>query len=160
MIYVLDSNTISQLYKAFYRDRFPTLWNHFHSLVREGRICSVSEVEAELNNRDDIQWAVRELKDLNPQFFSVPTEAEQNFLSQVLAVPNLRNAIPSKSTKTGAPVADPFLVAKAGASLVECTVVTEETPSPNSAKVPNICDHFQIKRTNLQGLMQQEQWQF
>lgn len=160
LIYVLDTSTISQAYKSFYRDRFPTFWQHFHSLVTNGLICSVSEVEAELNNGTDVQWAVPELKGLNPDFFAIPTEAEQSFLSRIFRVPTFHNNISLKSRKTGTPVADPFLVAKAGASLVDSIVVTEEAPRRNSVKVPDICHHFSVQCTNLQGLMQREGWQF
>ncbi|MDE2802795.1 MAG: DUF4411 family protein [Chloroflexota bacterium] len=161
MIYILDTNTISQLYRSFYPNQFPTLWSLFHSLVREGRACSVSEVEAELNARSAIQDAIRELKGFNSEFFAPPTAAEQEYLSRILAVSHFRNAIPERSLASGSPVADPYLVAKAGASLEECLVVTEEAADrPNAARVPNMCDYFHIQHTNLEGLMQREGWRF
>ena len=160
MIYVLDTNTISQLYRSFYPDHFPTLWGLFHALVREGRACSVSEVEEELKYRETIERAVPELKGLSPDFFAMPTEAERMFLAEVFNVPQFQNAISDRSRATGAPVADPFLVAKAGASLEEYVVVTEEKDRANAATVPNMCAHFHIQCINLEGLMQREGWRF
>lgn len=160
MIYVLDTNTISQLYTSYYPDSFPTLWGLFHDLVRQGMACSVSEVEEELKLRETTERAVPELKALNPEFFAVPTEAERVFIAQVFNVPHFRNSIPERSLASGVPVADPYLVAKAGASLDESIVVTEEEHRPNAAKVPNMCDYFQVEWTNLEGLMQREGWRF
>ena len=66
----------------------------------------------------------------------------------------------AKAVEKGTPVADPFLIAKAGASLDPSCVVTQETWSPNSAKIPNICDFFNIDCINLEQLMERERWQF
>lgn len=58
----------------------------------------------------------------------------------------------------GGPVADPFLVAKAKA--LNGIVVTQEEFKPNSVKLPNICEFMGVQCTNLEGLMEKEDWQF
>lgn len=58
----------------------------------------------------------------------------------------------------GGAFADPFLIAKA--KIMDCTVVTEESFKPTSAKIPNICKHFNVKCINLEGFMELEKWKF
>ena len=54
--------------------------------------------------------------------------------------------------------ADPFIIAKAGA--IEGTVVTLEVEKPKAAKVPNICNEFDIPCINLEQFMEAEDRQF
>jgi hypothetical protein len=56
------------------------------------------------------------------------------------------------------PVADPFVIACA--KIRGGTVVTEERLKPNAARIPNICQHFGIPCTNLEGFMQLMGWNF
>ena len=157
--YSIDTNTISQIYRFYYKDRFPSFWSRFNDLVRTGRAGSVSEVEAELLRRAGLDSAVRELKQLNHAFFTIPTNEEQAFVSQIFGIPQFRGLISAKAITKGDPVADPFLIAKAGASM-GMRVVTEETRRPNAVRIPNVCDHFNIECINLQQLMEREGWQF
>ncbi len=48
MIYVFDSSPLIDLFKYYYPDRFPSLWDNFDALVSEHRIISVREVRNEL----------------------------------------------------------------------------------------------------------------
>jgi hypothetical protein len=59
---------------------------------------------------------------------------------------------------TGAYVADPFVIASA--KVRKACVVTEEQKKPNAAKIPNVCAHFGIECTNLEGFMKREGWSF
>ena len=157
--YSLDTNTISQIYRFYYKDRFPSFWIRFNALVSSGSASSVSEVEAELTRRSGLMPAVQELKQLHQGFFAQPSAEEQAFVGEVFSVPLFRNPISAKAIAKGTPVADPFIIAKAGASL-GMSVVTEEVRRPNAATVPNVCDHFGIECINLQQLMEREGWQF
>ena len=157
--YSLDSNTLSQIYRFYYQDRFPSFWSRFHALISAGRASSVSEVEAELTRRLGLIAAVQELKRLNQNFFSLPSVREQGFITQIFSVPHFRNLLGAKAIAKGDPVADPFLIAKAGASMGVC-VVTEETRRPNAVRIPNVCDYFGIECINLQQMMEREGWQF
>ena len=157
--YVLDNSTISQIYLAFYKDRFPSFWLRFDGLVASGRATSVRAVEVELNRLSKVSFAVQELKRLNRDFFSTPTSDEQNFVARIFGVQHFRSLIDAKAKQMGREVADPYIIAKAGASMDMC-VVTEEKFSPNAARIPNVCEHFGIACINLEGLMEREGWQF
>ncbi len=62
MDYSLDTNTISQIYRFYYRDGFPSFWERFNNLVSTGLVGSVSEVEAELTRRSGLEVAVQDLR--------------------------------------------------------------------------------------------------
>ena len=160
MDYALDSNTLSQVYRFYYKDRFPSFWDKFYELVSSGRAGSISEIEAEMNRLLGLDAAVRELKRLAPEFFATPSHEEQQFVARILGVPHFRSIIGAKAITKGTPVADPFLIAKAGASARDMIVVTEETFRPNAAKIPNVCQHFGIECINLRQLMEREGWRF
>ena len=157
--YVLDANTISQIYRAFYKDRFPSFWRRFDGLVLSGRAASVSAVEAELHRRSGLAFAIQELKQLNRDFFSTPTSDEQNFVARIFQVPHFQGLISIQAVQRGWEVADPYIIAKAGV-LADGCVVTEEERRPNAAKIPNVCDYFGIDCINLEELMEREGWQF
>ena len=159
MDYVLDTNTISHIYRSYYKDRFPSFWERFNDLARGGRAGSVSEVEEELNRGPGLSAAVRELKQLNANFFAVPSLEEQQFIGRIFAVPHFAGLISAKAMARGTPVADPFIIARAGTGLGSF-VVTEETFRPNAAKIPNVCQHFGIDCINLEQLMEHEGWRF
>ena len=150
--YSIDTNTISQIYRFYYKDRFPSFWTRFNALVSSGRASSVGEVEAELTHRAGLVPAVQELKQLNPEFFALPSPQEQELIAQIFRTPHFRNLLGAKAIAKGNPVADPFIIAKAG--------VTEEVFRPNAAAIPNVCQHFDIECINLEQLMVREGWQF
>ncbi len=156
--YCLDTNTLSQIYRFYYRDRFPSFWVRFHSVVGSGRASSVSEVEAELRGPVGLSSAVQELRQLNQGFFSVPSAVEQDFVGEIFGIPHFLGLLNAKAIAKGTPVADPFLIAKA-ATMGMC-VVTEEVLRPNAARIPNVCGHFGIQCINLEQLMEREGWRF
>jgi hypothetical protein len=39
-------------------------------------------------------------------------------------------------------------------------VVTEEKLKKNGARIPNICEHFDVECTNLEGFIEQQKWEF
>ncbi len=156
--YSLDTSTLSQIYRSLYKDRFPSFWVRFNELISSGRASSVSEVEAELSGVSGLLAAVQELKLLNPDFFSLPSSEEQDFVAEIFNVPHFLNLISAKAMAKGTPVADPFVIAKAGPTGM--CVVTEEARRPNAARIPNVCDHFGIECINLQELMEREGWRF
>ena len=159
MEYVLDTNTISQMYRFYYRDRFPSFWMMFNDLIHAGRASSVSEVADELSRRSGLDVAIQDLKRLNSNFFTLPTHEEQLFIAQIFTVPHFHGLISAKARAKGPPVVDPYIIAKAGTSLGLC-VVTEEILRPNAAAIPNVCQHFNVDSINLQQLMEYEGWQF
>jgi hypothetical protein len=66
--------------------------------------------------------------------------------------------ISQKALYKGTPVADPFVVASALVS--EAVVISEEVLRPNAARIPNICEHFEVECQNLEWLMTQLGWSF
>ncbi len=157
--YCLDTNTISSVYRFYYKDRFPSFWENFSELVKSGRAISVSEVEVELSRSSGLVSAVEELKQLNQEFFSLPSSLEQEYVAEIFRVRRFRSMLGGGAAARGSPVADPFVIAKARV-FPGMYVVTEEARRPNAARIPNVCDHFGIECINLQELMEREGWQF
>ena len=77
MIYILDTNIISLIFRFYYRERFPAFWENFYALVLEGRAGSVSEVEEELKRAFGLESAAEELKRVQQGVFALPTSEEQ-----------------------------------------------------------------------------------
>ena len=157
--YCLDTNTISSIYRFYFRDSFPSFWENFSDLVGSGRASSVREVEIELSRSPGLVSAVHELRELNQESFSQPSSTEQEFVAEIFGVRRFRSLLGGGNAARGNPVADPFVIAKARASPAMC-VVTEEIYRPNAAKIPNVCEYFNIECINLQQLMIREGWQF
>jgi hypothetical protein len=156
MVYVFDSNAFSQLFKSYYRDRFPSLWCRFDSLVDEGRITSTREVLRELE--DGPTESLHAWCKAHKHVFATPTPDEARFVSRIFGVQHFRQIIETKKLQRGGKNADPFVVARA--AIVEGTVVTLEVEKPNGVKIPNVCRHFSVPCTSLEGFMAAENWTF
>ena len=52
-IYVFDSGPLINLFRYYFRERFPSLWQHFDDMIAEGRITSTREVSNELAGHED-----------------------------------------------------------------------------------------------------------
>ena len=166
-LYILDNNTISEIFRSYYREQFPAFWERFDELVRAGSAVSVRAVRMELENasRPEIAAAVRHLLDLNPEFFAEPGEQEQILVRQMTNDPALSAANSrwaSKATR-GIEDADPYLIAKARVAhnvlFVTATVVTLEQ-GINPANVPAVCARFGVPCINLQQMMAALGWRF
>ena len=113
-------------------------------MIQEGCIISVKEVYRELENqhkKDD--EVMKEIKRIKGIFLEPTNEEEIDILKEIYNNRNFRNNISEKNLLYGSPVADAFLVAKAKAE--EGILVTAEQYSPNAAKIPNICEEFNVK---------------
>jgi len=156
MKYVFDTSPFSVLFKNFYRKQFPTLWERFDELVEQGLIVSTREVAREIQDcpiENLREWA-REHENL----FTTPTAAEAAVVSRIFAVRHFQQNIERQKLYKGGKCADPFVVARA---VVEsAAVVTMESLRPNSAKIPNICERFEVSWFTLQSFMEREQWEF
>jgi hypothetical protein len=156
-MYVFDNSSLRVLCESFYPARFPSLWEKFNILIYERKIISVREVYKEIitwnPSRRLVQWA-KENKDLFPP--SSPEELE--FLNIIFSVRHFQSLIGQKQILQGTPVADPFVIAKG--KIEGRVVVTQESLKKNAAKIPNVCDHFNIPYMNLEGFMEKEGWEF
>ena len=157
-MYVFDTNSLIVIFNHFYLDRFPSFWTRFDEFISSGEIISVREVYNEIVSYANessrlVQWA-KGHRDL----FRQPSAGEMRFVTQIFSVAHFRALIRKKETLEGRPVADPFLVAKA--KLENAVLVTQEEKRENAAKVPNVCEHFSVQYTKLEGFMEREGWQF
>lgn len=155
MIYVIDSDSLINLFKHYYFDNFPTLWTKFDLLKNADRIISVREVLNEVKDYKDnlSNWAKK-----NHSFFPSPSDKEQKFVKQMFQISGFQSMIREQARLKGKPVADPFVIASA--KFRKGCVITEEVPRPSGAKIPNVCTHFKIKCVNLQQFMKNEKWIF
>lgn len=156
-VYVFDSGPLIDLFHHYYRERFPSLWKHFDEMIAEGRITSTREVSNELEGHEDTlaKWC----KENRRNVFVTPTTAELEVVRNIFDVHHFQAMIRKKQRLAGRPVADPFVIARAKCLENGCVVTTEKR-KPNSAHIPNVCEHFGVDWTNLEGFMEREQWRF
>ena len=156
MKYVFDSDSLINLFRHYYPERFPTLWENFDSLVSGGNIVSVREVFNEIGSRKDslASWA-EEKKHI---VFLASTTEELKFVREIFKIRHFHALIRTKERLLGKPVADPFVIARA--KIVSAYVVTQEERRDNAARIPNVCNHFGILCINLEDFMKKENWIF
>ncbi|KAJ4853381.1 DUF4411 family protein [Xylella fastidiosa subsp. multiplex] len=160
-MYVLDTNVISNLHKNYYRKRFVSLWKAFDQLVADDKITSTREVYQELHRGwagrgwagADTEWAK-----VNKNLFASPNAEECAFVTKIYSVVHFQANIERQKFYNGGLNADAFITARAYA--IKGTVVTMERLKPNSVKIPNICEHFNIPCLDLEGFMESEGWEF
>ena len=155
MSYVFDTSPFVGMFTHYYPSAFPTLWQRFDALIADEGIVSTREVYREIEDQDDdlFAWAKA-----NGGLFSVPTADEGAFIAQIYGVAHFQANIEQQKLLKGGKNADPFVIAKA--AVTGRQVVTLERHKPNAAKIPNICQHFDVPCLNLEQFMQQEDWQF
>ena len=155
MAYVFDTNSFRVL-GNYYPDQFPTFWRQFNQAVTDGKIISAREVHRELESQ--VHPPLSDWVKHQRRIFMEPRPFEMQFVSEIFSVPHFLNLVNKKSQLTGRPCADPFIIAKA--KFIDGCVVTEEKLTPNAAKIPNVCEHFEIDCINLKGFMEREGWTF
>jgi rRNA-processing protein FCF1 len=157
MKYVFDNNTLTAIFRHYFFERFPTFWDKFNKLVEEKVIISVREVRREiesLNRADRLEAWVNKNRD----FFEDPTVEELEFITSIYSVKHFQQNLEQRKLLHGGAFADPFIIAKA--KINNCTVVTQEQYKENGTKIPNICKHFDIICTDLEGFLTFENWEF
>lgn len=155
--YVFDTNVFINLFRHYYQDRFPNLWNRFNTMIDDHTITSTREVLLELESVDDAvsAWA----KKHRGTVFPMPAHNEIEFVTKIFLQPNFQKLINTQNRLKGTPSADPFVIARAQCLEKGC-VVTQEVYKEDGAKIPNVCKHFQIECTNFEGFMEKEGWTF
>jgi hypothetical protein len=113
--------------------------------VANGQILLVRELYNEILDRARCNQLVLWAKE-NRKLFLQPSPEEMAFLQEIFAVRHFHSLVRKQEILEGRPVADPFVI--------------EEENKPNAAKIPNVCDHFKIKWTDLEGFMKAEGWEF
>ncbi len=158
MIYVFDTNSFNVI-GFYFPQRFPSFWKSFDKLVNDGRIISVKETFLELENklpenRQHMQGWISAKKSI----FLSPTPEEMKFVADIFSISHFQQLVKPKQMLVGAPLADPFIIA--AAKLRSGCVVTEEVRKDNSARIPNVCDHFGVECINVEQFMGREKMQF
>jgi len=160
LTYVFDTNSLSIILRHYYPGRFPTFWNKFNKAAEENILVSVRESRFELleHSNHEITQNLPALEKYNGNFFAKPTIEELAFITRIYSVPHFQWNLEKKKLLKGGSFADPFIIAKA--NMVKGIVVTEEAFKENAAKIPNICQHFDIECVNLEGFLLSEDWEF
>ena len=156
MIYVFDTSSFRVL-DHYFPKQFPSFWNNFNDYVLNEYIISVRDVYNELE-KQGIKTHLEEWVKSNKKAFLIPDDDEGNFVNQIFVIPHFRQLIKRKQILQGRPSADPFVIASA--KIKNACVVTEETMTENASRIPNVCEHFNIECTNLEGFMERENWRF
>jgi hypothetical protein len=144
------------MFRHYYPERFPSLWQRFDAMIDAGALVSVSELAKELDGQEDrlSQWV-----NDNGEVFHKPTLDEMTFVATIFEVAHFQGLIRQQERLQGRPVADPFVIAKA-ARVDDGCVVTSERFKENAAKVPNVCKHFGVAYIDLEAFMARENWTF
>jgi hypothetical protein len=129
----------------------PGLWERIKSMIVDGSIRSVDEVEPELSQKDDEirRWA----KAQSELFVPIDQDVERETRTSLAAHPRL---IGIGSGRSGA---DPFVIALASAR--GGVVVTEE-PRKSIArpKIPDVCDAVGVRCIGLVDFVEEQGWTF
>ncbi len=160
--YVFDAGPLIDLFKHYYRTRFPTLWQRFDHMVEQDRITSTREVFNEIHGHSSALPKQDELAlwcHEHRHVFPAPSADEIEVVRRILSTPHYQALIAKKKRTDGGPVADPFVIARAKCEANGC-VVTTERRKPHAAKIPNACDAMEVRWVDLEGFMEREGWQF
>ncbi len=156
MVYVFDTSSFIVI-GHYYPEHFPSFWDKFNQAVAVGKITSVREVFRELDQEASVSH-LSDWVDRHRNVFKTPNAAATQFVSTIFSVRHFRALVSEKNRLAGRPCADPFIIA--WAKVIGGCVVTEEKERPNASKIPNVCQHFGVDCTNLQGFMEREGWTF
>jgi hypothetical protein len=152
-MYCIDTSALVDGWTRYYPpDVFPQLWTKLEALVNDKRVVAPDEVLRELSKKEDdlFKWAKK-----NDTLFLPLDSAIQAATQDILAVfPRLVDSERDRST------ADPFVIAVARVHTY--CVVTGEKNSGNlkRPKIPNVCDHFNVRYINMLQFMREQRWQF
>ena len=157
MPYIFDTNSIAAL-SHYYPKRFPSFWTLFDAAVEAEEAVSAREVLRELDNHTFLQPWLADWLQKHKSMFRIPTAEEIQFVVEIFKVKQFQALVGEKQRLRGSPVADPFVIACAKIS--DGVVVTQEVKKERGAKIPNVCDHFEIRWTNLEGFLAENGWEF
>lgn len=144
MKYVIDTNALRTFFRYYFREVTPELYDNFYNMVQNKELISVKEVYNEMERQHQKGSDVlNELKNIKQIFLEPTNEEEINIVQDIYSDINFRNNIKEKNILNGRPVADALLVAKA--KIEDAVLVTSEKFSPHAAKIPNMCEKYEVK---------------
>ena len=156
MVYVFDTSSFIVI-GHYYPQQFPNFWKQLNRTVGVGSVISVREVLRELDREISVPHLSDWVED-HKSIFRTPNAAVTEFVGTIFAIPHFQTLVSRKKQSSGGLCADPFIIGLA--KVMNACVVTEEKEKPNAAKIPNVCRHFGVDCTNLQGFMERESWSF
>jgi len=150
--YILDANVLIEAKRRYYSfDLCPGFWDSLLYHNSMGNLESIDRVGKDLSEGDDLDaW-----KKQSPSFFA-PTEsaaistAYRDINQWVQSQERFSNFEKSRFADD----VDAWVIAYAKAN--NATVVTHEVSAPKSTKVkiPDVCNHFNIRYTNTFDMLQ------
>lgn len=156
-MYVFDTNSFSRLLSCYPNDRFPSLWSRFEAMFLSGKIMSTRQVMIELQaGKRRTEKAYNWAQD-HRQFFTPLIGEEAAAVADIFQIEHFQQIVRRKQGVVSTS-ADHFVIARA--NILGGTVVTEESKPPHGARIPNICDFFDIPCVKLDGFMKRENWKF
>lgn len=152
MKYVIDTNALRTFFRFYYRKVTPELYDNLDKMIKNNELISVKEVYNEMERQHQKDSDIlKELKNIKHIFLEPTNEEEINIVQDIYKNINFRNNIKEKNILNGRPVADAFLVAKA--KIENAVLITSEKFSPNAAKIPNMCEKYDVKYINYEQFL-------
>lgn len=144
--YILDANIFIEAKRRYYAfDLCPGFWKCLLHHNNTGNLESVDRVRNELSEGDELDvW-----KEESPSFFAPTiTEAVLTAYGEIIQWVQDEGRFSDAEKSTFAGGVDAWIIAYARAN--NCVVVTHERSAPRSTKIkiPDVCDHFDIKSTD------------
>lgn len=163
-MYIFDTSTLIHMFRYYYRNRFPSLWENFDNYISSGRIISVREAFNEIINgtekEDLITWANLH----KTEVFLTPSEEEMKYVSEIFTNKHYRQLISNNAILNGKSQADPFIIA--AAKIKSACIVTLDgfTPSgeikEHAPKIAFISKCLNVDCCNFEQFMAREDWKF
>ena len=155
-VYCIDTSILIDL-KRYPRDIFG-VWQSLEDMIAKDLAIAPKQVREELKAWDDelYPWAVRQRKMFKPL-----TRKQANCVAEIVGkFPDLAH------TDRRVEAADPFVIALAlaekRASLFgkDYVVVSSERRKPGRIRIPDACEHFDLRCLMLFDFMRAEGWTF
>lgn len=155
--FVIDTNSLINLHR-FSHEVFPSLWENFHSMVDQGQIYSLKEVQGELKDthgKVKLYWdeVDTQLKNQNLRFFDELYDDDVKCLEPLEEFEEFQKAGENKSVH-----ADPFLIATAINR--KCIVLTDERRLTSLDSIPYVCKQVGVECMNLTEFMIYQGWKW
>ena len=157
MSYVFDTNSISTL-RFIFQSRFLSFWRDMQDCVSRKKIISTREVKNELDVKFQSDEQIQKWLTENKDIFLTPALAETTIVERILSHSKFKGLLDAKALLQGPYFADPFIIALA--KVKNACVVTQETKKDRGIAIPNVCEEFKVKCTNLEGFMVMENMEY
>ena len=157
---VLDTNSISTIFRFYHQTRFPSFWEEFNALVQLGGANSVRTVRHELDASPQqvVRESVAHLEALSRDFFADPSETEQDYVREMTNDPTFSEAANRWTSKVVD--ADPYLIAKVRATPRAILVTEEGQDISKRERIPSICHRLGLCCISFEQAMERLGWQF